>query len=110
LEGGVAGDFVVDEGGKNKEKGGERRCRLEELGLAGEVVGAEVLAGGLVEVGVEAGLALGGEWDMGIHMLAGTEEPLLIWDMAIPTMAGATLRPTDTLMDTHHAELINLKE
>ena len=56
------------------------------------------------------GLALVGGCLTGIPMLAGMEEPLLIWDMAIPTMAGAIFRPTDTLMDTHHAELINLKE
>ncbi len=52
--------MVVDGGGR---KGGEERCRLEELGLAGEVVGAEALVGALVEVGVEVGL--GGV----VHML-----------------------------------------
>jgi len=56
--GGVAEDFVVEDGGENREKGGEERCRLEELGLAGEVVGVGVLAEALVEVGVEA--CLGG--------------------------------------------------
>ena len=45
---------MVEDGGKRK--GGEERCRLEELGLAGEVVGAEVLAGVSVEVGAEGGL------------------------------------------------------
>ena len=55
-------------------------------------------------------LALVGECVTDIPMLAGMEEPLLIWDMAIPTMAGAIFHPTDTLMHTHHAELINLKE
>ncbi len=59
---------------------------------------------------LEGGLALVGEYLTGIPMLAGMEEPLLIWDMAIPTMAGAIFHPTDTLMDTHHAELINLEE
>jgi len=48
----------VEDGGENREKGGEERCRLEELGLAGEVVGVGVLAEALVEVGVEA--CLGG--------------------------------------------------
>jgi len=55
-------------------------------------------------------LASVGVYLTGIPMLAGIEEPLLIWDMAIPTMAGAIFHPTDTLMDTHHAELINLEE
>ena len=62
LDGAVAEDFAVEDGGENREKGGEERCRLEELGLAGEVVGAEALVealvGALVEVGVEA--CLGG--------------------------------------------------
>jgi len=56
-------------------------------------------------------LALVGEYLTGTPMLADIEEPLLTWDMAIATMAaGAIFRPMDTLMDTHHAELINLKE
>jgi len=38
----VAEDFAVEGGGENSKKGGEERCRLEELGLAGEVVGAGV--------------------------------------------------------------------
>jgi len=46
----------VAEGGKNEKKGGEIRCHLGELGLAGEVVGVEALAEVLVEVGGEAGL------------------------------------------------------
>jgi len=77
---------------------------LEELGLAGEVVGAGVLAEALVEVGEEAGLALVGGCLTGTPMLAGMEEPLLIWDMAIHIMAGAIFRPMDTHMDIHHAK------
>ncbi len=70
-----------------------------------------VLAGlDLLILFLEGGPALVGECVTDIPMLAGMEEPLLIWDMAIPTMAGAILRPMDTLMHTHHAELINLKE
>ena len=102
----MAEDFVVEDGGKRK--GGEERCRLEELCLAGEVVGAEVLAGALVEVGEEAGLALVGEWDMGILMLAGIEGPLLIWDMAILTMAGAMLHSIDTPMAIHGTKILGM--
>ena len=40
-------------GGKNKRKGGEL-CHLEELGLAGEAVGAEALVEVSAEAGVEA--------------------------------------------------------
>lgn len=43
---------MVEDGGENSKKGGEERCHLEELGLAGEAVGAEASA----EVGEEAGL------------------------------------------------------
>lgn len=46
---------MVEDGGKSEKKGGEEICRLEEVGLAGEVVGAEGPVGALVEVGVEAG-------------------------------------------------------
>ena len=67
-----------------------------EVGLAGEVVGvgagAEVLAGVLVEVSVEPGLAgvipmFGPAMVclMVIPTLAGMEQPLLIWDMDLVT-------------------------
>jgi len=47
----VAGDFVEADDGENKKKGGEIRCRLEEVSVGvGLVVGAEALA----EVGEEA--------------------------------------------------------
>jgi len=52
----------------------------------------------------EGGLALVGACHTGIRMLAGIEEPLLIWDMAILTMVGAIFRPLGTLMDIHHAK------
>ena len=57
---GVAGDFAVADGDKNKKKGGERRCHLVEVGLAGEVVGVEVevLAGVGVEDLAEVGLGM----------------------------------------------------
>ena len=105
----MAGDFAVEDGGENREKGGEERCHLEELGLAGEVVGVGVLAEALVEVGEEAGLALVGEWDTGIHMLAGIEGRLLIWDMVIPTMGGPMFHFIDTHMDIRRTEISNVK-
>ena len=64
------------DGDKNKKKGGERRCHLEEVGLAGEVVGAEDLAEAGVEVlaGVGLGMAcptviLMGDTDLATHIM-----------------------------------------
>ena len=49
--------------------------------------------------------ALVGECHTGILMPAGMDiQPLLIWDMAIPTMAGAMHHPMDTHTDIHHAK------
>jgi len=49
----MAGDFAEADDGKNKQKGGEIRCRLEEVLVGvGLVVGAEAL----VEVEEGAGL------------------------------------------------------
>ena len=100
---------MVEDGGRSEKKGGEERCRLEELGLAGEVAGAGVLAEALVEVGEGAGLVLVGEWDMGIPGLAGMERSLLMGDMVILTMAGVIFRPLGTLMDIRRTKISNVE-
>ncbi len=89
---GVAGDFAVADGDKNKKKGGERRCHLEEVGLAGEVVGVEDLA----EVGVEVGLA-------GVVVGAGALAGVGL-GMACPTviLMGDTDLATHIMVMVHH--------
>jgi hypothetical protein len=95
----VAEGLVVEDGGKRK--GGEERCRLEELGLAGEVVGAEVLVGALVEVGVEAGL--GGVVHMvGVGPGMVCLMVILMEDTDLATHTMVTLRPRS--MATTHIE------
>lgn len=86
---------MVEDGGRRK--GGEERCRLEELGLAGEVVGAEALVGALVEVGVEVGLGgvvhmLGVGPGMVCLMLILTEDT----DLVTHTMVTVQHRPMAT--------------
>ncbi len=94
---GVAGDFAVADGDKNKKKGGERRCHLEEVGLAGEVVGVEDLA----EVGVEVLAEVGVEdlAEVGVEVLA--EVGL---GMACPTviLMGDTDLATHIMVMVHH--------
>ena len=52
---------------------------------------------------LEGGLGLVGGCLMGILMPEDMDmQPLLIWDMVIPTMAGAIFRPMDIPMHTHH--------
>ena len=97
---GVAGDFAVADGDKNKKKGGERRCHLEEVGLAGEVVGVEDLAEvgveDLAEVGVEVGLA-------GVVVGAGALAGVGL-GMACPTviLMGDTDLATHIMVMVHH--------
>jgi len=82
---------VVEDGGKSEKKGGEERCGLEELGLAGEVVGAGALVGALVEVGVEAGL--GGVVHMlGVGLAMACLMVILIEDTDLVTHTMVTLR------------------
>lgn len=86
------------DGDKNNKKGGERRCHLEELGLAGEVVGAGALEG----VGVEVEVGLAGEV-VGAGALAGVglgmacPTVILMGDMSqvTPTMVTVQHRPMD---------------
>jgi hypothetical protein len=90
----VAEDFVVASG-KNKKKEGDLRCHLEELGLAGEAVGAEALVEARAEVGEGAGLV--GVTRMpghGLAMVCHMGIPMGDTDLVIHTMAMAQGIPT----------------
>lgn len=93
------------DGDKNREKGGERRCHLEEVGLAGEVVGvedlaevgAEVLAGVGVEVGL-AGVVVGAGALAGVGLGMACPTVILMEDTNLLThiMVMVHHRPVDT--------------
>ena len=58
---GVAGDFAAADDGKNKKKGGDLGCHLEEVSVeVALVVGAGALVEALAGVSAEAGLVLVG--------------------------------------------------
>jgi hypothetical protein len=96
----MAGDFAEEGDGKYKKKGGEIRCRLEELGLAGVVVGAEASAEVgeevLAEVGVEALVGATLMPGVGLGMARLTVILMEDTDLATPAMVTVQHRPMAT--------------